>query len=207
MFKSIKDSYNASVNGNVQFTEDPVGHWLGGESSGYNPTFDQVYELQEQNRLAEEAAAVAQFEREQTAANAANAFSAEQAQLNRDWQTAANEKAMQFEADQARINREWQAQQTNTAYQRAVADLKAAGLNPILAAMGSGAASAAGAQASGVSSAGATAAASKASASKASVDTTTYREVLNTIINGAFSLGSSLIDKIPLGKSTGRIGF
>lgn len=168
---------------------------------------DQIQGIQEANQAAEERAAVAQFEREQTAANAANTFAAEQAQLNRDWQTAANEKAMQFEADQARINREWQAQQTNTAYQRAVADLKAAGLNPILAAMGSGAASAAGAQASGVSSAGATAAASKASASKASVDTTTYREVLNTIINGAFSLGSSLIDKIPLGKSTGRIGF
>lgn len=165
----------------------------GSSPSDYSADFEEVYKLQEQNRLAEEAAAVAQFEREQTAANAANAFSAEQAQLNRDWQTAANEKAMQFEADQARINREWQAQQTNTAYQRAVADLKAAGLNPILAAMGSGAASAAGAQASGVSSAGATAAASKASASKASVDTTTYREILNTIINGAFGLGNSLI--------------
>ncbi len=85
-----------------------------------------------------------------------NAWSASQAEIQRDWQVRQNQKAMDFNAAQAAKNRNWQEYMSNTAHQREIKDLKAAGLNPVLSAMGgNGAAVTSGATASGVSSSGA----------------------------------------------------
>lgn len=79
----------------------------------------------------------------------------EQALRQMDFQTSANKLAMDFSAEQAAIQRNWLAEMSNSSYQRAVKDLQAAGLNPILAYSQGGASVPSVTAASGVTSAGA----------------------------------------------------
>lgn len=94
------------------------------------------------------------FVMEQTDKN--NAWSAKQAQEQNAFQERMNQIAMEFNSSEAAKNRDWQEMMSNTAHQREIRDLQAAGLNPVLSASGgNGAAVTSGATASGVTSAGA----------------------------------------------------
>lgn len=49
-----------------------------------------------------------------------------------DFNQASADRAMEFERNEAYYNRAWQERMSNTAYQRAVADMRKAGINPLL---------------------------------------------------------------------------
>ena len=85
-----------------------------------------------------------------------NAWSAAQAAQQMAFQRESAEVAMAFNREEAKKNRDWQQYMSDTAHQREIKDLQAAGLNPVLSAMGgNGAPVTSGATASGYASQGA----------------------------------------------------
>lgn len=105
-------------------------------------------------------------------------FSAQQAALDRAFQQSSSDKAMQFSADQAALTRQWETQMSNTAYSRAMADLKNAGVNPLLAVTGGQSSTPTVGVASGFSSAGATASGYSGSGKKANAN-----GIVNSIVS------------------------
>lgn len=133
-----------------KYSSAPVENKI--SSTDNNPTINNNPIKNEPDRIAE------LFERITSTATANSAFNAEQARINREWQESMSARTNAFNMSEAQKNRDWQEYMSNTAHQREIADLRAAGLNPVLSALnGNGASVTSGATASGVMGSGSSA--------------------------------------------------
>lgn len=101
-----------------------------------------------------------------------------------------------FNSSEAQKSRDWQENMSNTSYQRAVQDLKLAGLNPVLAYSNGGASTPQGATANSSS--------SRTNSTNNPANTATKKTTLGDIFNivkGAFEIGAGLV------KSPKTFGF
>ena len=161
-------------------TIKPVAPFLGGVASGYMAYQGQQAANEANLQLAQGnnawAANQADINRQfqQDSAERAMAFESSQADINRNFQQGSADKAMNFSAQQAQQQMDFQREMVgnqmsfqermaNTTYQRAIQDMKQAGLNPMLAYSQGGSPAPAGASAGGASGSGSAASGSTAS--------------------------------------------
>lgn len=143
--------------------------------------------LREKNNFLARQEASLDREWQSQSAQKAMDFEAEQNRLNREFQQESADKSMQFEKQEAEIQRKWLEEMSNSAYTRAVADMKNAGINPMLmVSKGFSGASTpstgmpSGAQGGGSSASGFASRGSKASLDKASYIVSTFNSLMNS---------------------------
>lgn len=142
---------------------------------------DSVWSAQSQREEANEAR---KFNRQEAFWN--RVFNAWQAQLDREFQQKSADEAMRFSSNEAAIQRAYEERMANSAWQRAVEDMKAAGLNPALAYARGSADTPSGSSGTGYAASG-----SRASGTPASTSIATIKSDLPGLLTGTALLLNS----------------